>query len=557
MPGSGSQPPGDEEPGLLGRFPVLGIVLAVVLGVGAIVAVILAVTSGDGDGDDGDPGPPVAVTGGTMRVAAVGLASLDPLDARDPNAVMVVDQIFDGLVAYDPETLDPVPALAASWEANPEQTVFTFRLAEGARFHDGTPVTSADVKFTLERVARKGSQSPLLAQLEPVVGFVGYNVAGTDPGLAGLETPDPATLVVRLDRPLATFPSVLGHPGFGIVPKATVEAAGDGFKTAPVGSGPFRLEAADEARLRLLRFAEHLRPAKLDGIDLVRFADVDAAYLAFTGGDIDLAPVPPASVDQAAERYGRHGMGPYIGLVFYAMNLKSPDLADTRLRQAISLAIDRERIVREVYKDTVELASGLVADGVPGRVPNACGERCGHDVERAKALVAEAFPQGGVPEVAIDHDDDPANPTQAAVAASIKADLDAVGIPSVLRPTPFADYGQFLVSGQQELFRLGWIADYPSADGFLTPLFLSTSPENLTGLASPEVDDGLKAARSEPDSRARELKYQEVEQKVLDQFVVIPLAQLEIRLVVGERVRSFSLTPLGTFDGAAVTLAVP
>jgi oligopeptide transport system substrate-binding protein len=540
-----------DTPSIFDRYPVVGPAFAIFLGVGAVVAFVLAlVTGGGGETQDGGS-PPPPVTGGTLRVGVVGLSSLDPLDARDPTAVMAVDQLFDTLAAYDRDTLEPKPGLA-SWEANPEQTVFTFRLGEGATFHDGSPITSGDVKFTFERIARKGSQSPLVAQLEAVSGFGPFNVDGTAPDLTGVEAPDPATVVVRLDQAFSAFPAVLGHPGFGIVPKAAVETLGDRFKEAPVGSGPFRLAAAEEGRLRLQRFVGHRSAPKLDGIDLVRLADVEAAYTEFRAGRLDVAPVPPGQVASAAKRYGRRGMGPFMGLTFYAMNLKSPDLADARLRQAVSLAINRNRIVTEVYQGTVEAASGLVAEGVPERAPDACGDRCRHDPERAKVLVAEAFPGGGVPEVAVDHDDDP---VQAAVAASIKADLDAAGIPSVLRSHPFAEYGQFLVSGQAELFRLGWIADFPSPDGFLHPLFLSTSPENVTGLASAEVDDRLRAARAEPDPQKRAGFYREAEAKVLEQFVVIPVAQLENRLVVAERVRSFSLTPMGTFDATVVTLA--
>ena len=160
--------------------------------------------------------------GGVLQVGVVGLPSLDPADARDPKAVMVVDQLFDTLVR-DAGELQPAPGLARSFEADPAQTAFTFHLAPGARFDDGSPVTSTDVKFTLERIARKGSDSPLVAQLEGVTGFAAFHTAGTATGLAGVETPDPATVVVRLDHPFSSFPAVLGHPGFGIVPKAAVE----------------------------------------------------------------------------------------------------------------------------------------------------------------------------------------------------------------------------------------------------------------------------------------------------------------------------------------------
>ncbi len=547
------RPPGREahrhaRSGLLTRIPPVGLVaLAALLGLGALVAFMLAMGS-----SDDSKGQAASVPGGTLRVGVVGLASLDPADARDPAAVMVADQLFDTLVGYDSESLELRPALARGWDVNADQTVFTFHLVPEGRFHDGSPVTAGDVKFSVERIARKGFDSPLAAHLEDISGYGPYHVDGSAAGLAGVETPDPGTVVVRLDRPFSGFPAVLGHPGFGVVPKAAVERLGDGFDQAPVGSGPFAVGGVGDGSLRLVRAEGHRSAAKLERIDLVRFPDVGAAYRAFQDGDLEVAPVPPGRADEAAERFGTEGMKPFLGVVFYAMNLKAPDLGDVRLREAVTVAIDRERIVRDVYHDTVKPASGLVSDGVPGKERDACGDRCRHDPERARALVAEAFPGGGVPEVAIGHYDDA---VQAAVASSIKTDLEAAGIPAVLRPHPFTDYKQFIVSGEQELFGLGWIADYPSPDTFLFPLFSSKSPDNLTGLASAEVDGLLQAARKEADPAARETLYQQVEEKVLSQFVVVPVAQLQSRMVVADRVQGFTLNPLGTFDGAAVTLA--
>ena len=533
-----------RQTGLLSRYPVFGIALVVVLAAGAALAVFGAVRSNRKTSAAGS-------VGGVLQVGVVGLPSLDPAEARDPKAVMVVDQLFDTLVR-NRGGLEPVSGLAASFEANPEQSVFTFNLAPGIRFDDDTPITATDVKFTLERIARKGSDSPLAAQLEGVDGFAAYHTAGTASGLAGVETPNAATVVVRLDRPFSGFPAVLGHPGFGIVSKAAVERLGDAFRRTPVGSGPFRrVESADPGRLTLRRAPGHDPQARVDGIDFVDFKDADAAFAAFENGTLDVSPVPPARTADAARSFGRQGMTPYVGLVFYAMNVKSPDLANPRFREAISLAINRQEIVDEVYQGGAAVATGVVADGVPLRDGDACGERCRFDPERAKALLVEAFPTGDIPEVAIDHDDDPA---QAAIAALIKTELDTVGIPAVLRPHPFAEYGQFLVSGRQELFRLGWIADYPSPDGFLTPLFSSTSPDNLTGLASPELDQKLAAARAEADPRKRLALYMQAEQLVLEQYVVVPVAQLQNRMVVSAEVKGWQLDGLGTFDGAAVSV---
>ena len=534
----------ETSQGLLQRHPAVGIALVVVLAAGVALAVFGALRSGRKTSAAG-------AVGGVLQVAVVGLPSLDPADARDPRAVMVVDQLFDTLVRNTGQ-LQPLPGLARSYDADPDQQRFTFHLAPGLRFDDESPIRAADVKFTLERIARKGSGSPLVAQLEAVSGFAAYNTAGTAPGLAGIETPDPATVVVRLDRPFSSFPSVLGHPGFGIVPKAAVERLGDAFKQTPVGSGPFRRVESDDSRIRVRRAAGRQPSARVDGIDFVDFKDADAAYAALQDGSIDVSPVPPAREADAARSYGRQGMSPYNGLVFYGLNVKSPDLADPRFREAISLAIDRRQIVDEVYQGSVALATGLVADGVPRRDGDACGARCRFDPDRSRQLLVEAFPAGGIPEVAIDHDDDP---TQAAVAALIKTELDTVGIPAVIRPHPFADYGRFLVSGQQELFRLGWIADYPSPDGFLTPLFASTSPDNLTGVARPEIDQKLAAARAEADPQKRLALYLEAEQLVLDQYVVVPVAQLENRLAASPRVKGFHLDALGTFDGAGVSVS--
>src|SRR5438067_11146415 len=269
---------------LLSRYPVLGVVLVVVLAAGAALAVVGAVRSGRKTSAAGS-------VGGVLQVGVVGLPSLDPADARDPKAVMVVDQLFDTLV-HDGGDLQPAPALARSFEANPEQTVFTFHLSPGVHFDDGTAITSSDVKFTLERIARKGFDSPLASHPEEITGFAAYHNAGTATGLDGVETPDPASVVVRLDHAFSNFPSVLGHPGFGIVPKAAVERLGPAFKQTPVGSGPLRrVDSVAPGRLSLRRVTGHVHEARLDGIDFVDFKDTDAAYAAFQAGSVDAGPI--------------------------------------------------------------------------------------------------------------------------------------------------------------------------------------------------------------------------------------------------------------------------
>ncbi|HEV3365409.1 MAG TPA: ABC transporter substrate-binding protein, partial [Acidimicrobiia bacterium] len=132
-----------RQGGLLSRHPALGIALVVVLAAGAALAVFGAVRSGRKTSAAGS-------VGGVLQVAVVGLPSLDPVEARDPKAVMVVDQLFDTLVRNAGD-LRPGPGLARSYDTDPDQKVFTFHLAPGLHFDDDTSITSSDVKFTLER----------------------------------------------------------------------------------------------------------------------------------------------------------------------------------------------------------------------------------------------------------------------------------------------------------------------------------------------------------------------------------------------------------------------
>jgi ABC-type transport system substrate-binding protein len=255
-------------------------------------------------------------------------------------------------------------------------------------------------------------------------------------------------------------------------------------------------------------------------------------------------------VEQAAERQGLGGAKPYLGELFYGFNLKNPKFADVRFRQAIVAAIDRDAIVRVVYGPSANVLKGLIPQGVPGAQPDACGDRCAHDPNRARALLADAFPAGkAVPAIQIDFDDDG---TQRAVAQAIQANLRDVGITADLRPHTYADYLRFAISGQQEFFRLGWIGAYPTADAFLTPLFQTGLRDNITGFSSTPVDNTLKNGRAEPDDAKRIGSYQAAEKLVLDQMPIVPLAQFQFQSVSSTRVSGLVVTGFGTFDATKV-----
>ena len=484
-----------------------------------------------------------------LRVGVRPLAGFDPVQARRLDELLVADQLFDSLTAIDPRTTEPVPSLAARWQASPDQRQWDFFLRPGATFSNGRPINPGDVKYSLERVARPGSGSAAIDLLQPVSGFEAFG-KGTAPQLAGITTPGPDVVHISLDQPLAVLPSVLANPVFGVVPKEAVEAQppAPSFAEQPVTSGPFQLRGEEGANTLLVPGPGS--KARLAGIELVELPDETAMYKSFTQGQLDVTRVPAGEVPDAARRFGRQGFRPFLAEMFFLFNLKSPKFADIRFREAIVRAIDRRAILDVVYQGQARALEGLVVEGVAGQQPGAC-PRCAHDPGRARALLAEAFPGRAPPEIAIDYDDDPTHET---MAKAMQANLREVGITATPRPRPAAQYSEVLLSGEQELFRVAWIAPYASADAFLFPLFSSGARDNLTGFANPGIDALLRAARSQGEPGERTRLYREAERAILDQMPLVPIAQSEVHFVIAKRVRDLRVTSMGIFDASVVSL---
>lgn len=510
-----------------------------------LVAVTLGAVACSGGASSGGRG---AARGGVLRIGVVGLGSLDPARADLPATAEMAELLFTPLVRLDPRTRAPRPALARHWRANVTQTTFTFTLWRGARFHDGTPITAADVKATFDRVAARATLSTLAPLLEPVAGYPQAHDLGSTPGLSGVVARDVRTVVITLRQPFALLPTALSHPGLGIVPAAPTNSLAD----HPVGSGPFRFGSRDATGVHLVR--AHTAPGvpapHVARVELVKFARTADAQASFDAGKLDVLREGEATTRPT--RAHRDATAPYLAVGFYALNLKSLKFVDAHFRQAIVRAVDARALVRKVYGGRAGVATGIVPSGVPGGPSRACRATCDHDAAAAKQLLAQAFPHGGVPGIAVDFDD---TPTQQALAGEVVAELAAVGIVGVKRPHPAGSYDSFLANDVPELFRLGWVGDFPSADAFLSPVFVSGAPENVAHVSSPAADAAMKAAEAEKSRSKRAAKFAEAERAVLATFAVAPVVQFETRLALARRVLGLVIDPFGGFDPATVQLA--
>jgi oligopeptide transport system substrate-binding protein len=552
----------------------------------AAALLLMGCTSGKSGGSSG-----LQRSGGTFRMAVVGLSTLDPAAVvpTDQAAMVGADLLADGLTSVDAESGQVRPALAAQWSADGAGTTWTFTLREGATFSDGTAVTGAAVVDALTRVARSGSASLAAARLEGIAGYADL-VSAKASGLSGLAAPDDRTVTITTTSANVELPLLLGSPVYGVVKvrsdAGTDTTASTATTAAPsgpkltagqiVGTGPFAVASDDGTTVHLVRSSGSA--AQLDGVDLIRMADGAAADAAVKAGLADwtslsgpqaVAATSPSTTSTAAnaasDSTDSSGVtettagpsatvvesGPLGAEEFFGLNVANPVLTNPVFRKAIVKAIDRSKLIGPTTPGLRPTAA-VVPPGVPGASENPCGDSCAYDPVAAKALVAQAFPAGSVPTVEVDTDDDPAD---VALAGAVQASLAAVGVPANVVVKPFAEYQKFVTSGQQQLFRTGWVGLAPSAGAYLDPLFRSNSLDNLTALAVPDIDTRLRAAAATVDEVERQKLYGSIETDVMAQSPVVPLGSFVVNIRLSSAVGDYVQRLDGTFDAERVRLS--
>jgi oligopeptide transport system substrate-binding protein len=511
---------------------------------------------GSGSGSGGGGGAPQGRSGGTLAVALLDPGPLDPARADRLEDEVVLGNLFDGLTAIDPAGAVR-PAVAASWSSDPALRRWEFRLRPDARWSDGSPVRSGDFTFAWQRLADpKTSASAAPAARTLLSDVTGYRAftAGRSRAIAGLEAPDPATLVVRLDRPFADLPALVAALPLSPLPAALVRPDPAAYLTSPVGNGPFRLAApARPGRaLTLIRNPAYRgSPALLDKVSLHVVPDEQTAWLELQNGRVAFAPVPR---DQLAAARTVHGLsadgrtrpgllqGPSLAAWHLTFNLKSSLGGDPTWRQAVSLAIDRDRLaaalagtpgttlVPPATPGWAAAGTGSATSGSGGSGADPACPACGHDPARASALIAKAKAGRAPVSMAI-----PAGADARRIAALVAGDLAAAGV--ALKPTPAP-------KGETTVTLVRRVAPYPRPDPFLS----------RPSTAIPEAERLLDQARATADDPTRTTRYQQAEAATLTALPAAPLLTERHAAVLTPGPQGLDLTPWGTLDLAAVSL---
>lgn len=502
--------------------------------------------------DEGEPSPSASALlpgDDVLEVAINEPASLDPMRVGDPGSMLIARQLFEGLTAWDPIEEEAFPAAAEAWTSSNRGRRFTFELRPGATFHDGSPVRARDFVFAFERIAKKKNGSELAYILERIAGFSEINEQGSTNRLSGVRAPDDTTLVIDLAEPFYDLPALLTHPGLVPVPKKAVRDPR--YVTAPIGNGPFQMVEpwTPGAPLTLRRFDGFLRTPPLDGIRFTPFPDAASSWVAFTEGDYDVAEVPADQIDAASATYGDRGFSPLLAGYYFGFNVDQPTLQNRKLRMAVTRGIDREFIATEIYRRTMEPPRGVVPVGMPGFQFDTCADRCAYDPVAARALVRDLPNEGR--NLTLEYTQ---GHPHSRVATAVKRDLEAIGLKVKLRSSRFGDYLRRLREGDQQVYRLGWIAEYPVPDVFLSSLFESGSPDNHSGFSSNKVDGLLRRARAAASPGKREQLYVKAEQVILKSMPIAPIGTFVSHWAVQPEVQDLNFDAMGGFDAFEVSL---
>ena len=478
--------------------------------------------------------------------------SLDPHLVTGQPEGRLVSAIFERLVRWDPATLEVVPGLAARWEVSDDGTRYTFHLRE-ATWSDGVPITADTVAKSWRRLLDPATGAEYSSQLFAVKGAEAFATgkASDFEAAVGVRVVDARTLAVELSAPTPYFLHVCGFYPLAPVPLHAIARHG-----SPGWTKPGRIVASGAYTLGFRRLRDRVRLVKNEryhAADSVRLGVVDAlavdsattALALYETAQVDWSTaLPPFAVRELAARAAPDlRRSPELTIGFYRLNTNRPPLDDARVRRALALSIDRERIVAAVFGPGERPSRSFVPPGIDtatGYEPVECE---GENVPEARQLMAEAGFAGGrgFPKITISFNADEGHQMVAELVQSQWK--ERLGIDVGLEAM---EWGSFLdAQGRLDYWvgRAGWGADYVDPNTFLD-LFTSTNANNQTGFSSSRYDDLIARAAKATDRDARNAIFREAESLLLLELPVIPLYVRSSRNLVAPWVKGFVGNPL-------------
>ncbi len=402
------------------------------------------------------------------------VSTLDPAIGYDWQNWSMIKSLFSGLMDYTPGTTDLVPDLAESYTVSPDGLSYTFKLRKGIKFHNGRELVADDIKFSLERVCNPKTQSPGSGFFGMIKGQAEM-LAGKSASLEGVKVLDDYTIQFDLVHPDATFLHAMALNFSFAVPKEEVEKWGADFGKHPVGTGAYILKEWVLGNKIVWDRNPHYHIQGRPFIDKVTFEigqEPSVALMRLQRGEVDILGdgIPPArfvSIMKDPQYKGMIVEGGQLQTGYVAMNVKIKPFDNVNVRQAVNMAINKDRIVKIINNRAV-IANQPLPPLMPGYDKNYKGYP--YDPAKAKALLAEAGYSDGFETELYCMNVDP-NPR---IAQSIQQDLAEIGIKAEIKNQSQAtviaaggepDQAPMIWSGG-----MAWIADFPDPSNFYGPI---------------------------------------------------------------------------------------
>lgn len=463
-------------------------------------------------------------------------ASLDPRIGTDAQSERIDGLLFDALVRKD-EHLAFQPALALSW-TQPDERTWTFHLRPGVHFHDGQPVEAADVAWTIRSM---------------LDGSLATAKAGAFAAVDTVEVVDPLTLTIHLKRPDAALLFNLSDGLFGVVPRG----AGRDFAQAPIGSGAFRfVRATEDKEVVLSANGNYWDGApRLSGVRFAVVPDAITTALELEKGSAD-AESNGITLDMVEALRTRKGLrvesGPSSVVVYLTFNVTDPALRDPRVRQAIAFAIDREAIIKSLWRGQARLADSLLPPAHWAHAPGSALAQYPHDPARARQLLEatglQADGNGVLLHLSIKTSTDE---TTRLMATILQAQMRDAGIELGIRSAEFGTFYADITRGAFQMYALRWIGSNEDPDIFRYCYGSNMMPPrggNRGHFRSAAVDERLAAASRTTDQADRRADYVAVQQVLADQLPTIPLWYPNNEIVHTVRLHGVEPVRSGSFD---------
>ncbi|MFK3984333.1 ABC transporter substrate-binding protein [Micromonospora sp. NPDC050397] len=532
------------------------------LGALALTA-LLALTGCNANSQDGSDGGSTATgttPGGTLNILSASTdINFDPAKSQNL-AVTTLGLVLRRLTTWDVQPGKPaqvVPDLATdTGQSSDGGKTWTYTLKDGLSYADGAPITSADIKYGVERSFAPELSGGLGYHKGLLVGGAEYKGPYAGAGLASIETPDAKTVVFRLKTAYGDWPWIVSMPAFAPVPKAKDDPKT--YTQNPVASGPYQVDSYQQGTAVKLKRnprwdprTDQVRTAGPDQIvfQLGQDTTVAAQRLIADSGDDRFAFgagfVPPAQlvqIQQNAAAKQRLVTSDAGALAYLAINNQRGPLKDVKVRQAIGYAVDKKAFQVAAGGATGgDLASTLITPGIAGRVEyDLYPADPSGDVAKARQLLTEAG-QTSLALVLLSKNDQ----VSLAQAQAIQQGLQRVGITVTIKPADATTVVDEITGdkGDFDLTISSWQPDFPSANGNIQPLFASTEigggGYNISRYSQPEVDTLIDQATTETDPTKAQALWAQADKRILGDAPVVPLIYTKNSFLHGSSVQNF------------------